>query len=56
MMEWLRDLFGGVFDVDLEDHIRHATRAYLLYIFGCTLFTDKNGTSVPVIFEVVDVH
>ena len=49
-MEWLRDLYGDVTDADPEDRIRHAARAYLLYILGCTLFTDKTGTRVPVVY------
>lgn len=49
-LEWLRDLFGDVTDADPEEHIRHAARAYLLYILGCTLFTDKSGTRVPVLY------
>ena len=47
-LEWLRDLYGDVTDADPEDRIRRAARAYLLYILGCTLFTDKTGTRVPV--------
>lgn len=49
-LEWLRDLYGDVTDADPEEHIRHAARAYLLYILGCTLFTDKSGTRVPVLY------
>ena len=49
-LEWLRDLFGDVTDADPKEHIRHAARAYLLYILGCTLFTDKSGTRVPVLY------
>ncbi|RWR93681.1 serine/threonine-protein phosphatase 7 long form isoform X1 [Cinnamomum micranthum f. kanehirae] len=49
-LEWLRDLFGDMIDADPEEHIRHAARAYLLYILGCTLFTGKSGTRVPVIY------
>ena len=48
-LEWLRDLFGTVTDADAEKHIRHAARAYLLYILGSKLFTDKSGTRVRVI-------
>ncbi|RWR73218.1 serine/threonine-protein phosphatase 7 long form [Cinnamomum micranthum f. kanehirae] len=49
-LEWLRDLFGDVTDVDPKEYIRHAARAYLLYLLGCTLFKDKSGTRVPVIY------
>ena len=27
-----------------------AVRAYLLYLLGCTLFVDKSGTRVPIIY------
>ncbi|RWR94953.1 serine/threonine-protein phosphatase 7 long form isoform X1 [Cinnamomum micranthum f. kanehirae] len=49
-LEWLRDLFGDVTDANPKEHIRHAARAYLFYILGCTFFTDKSGTRVPVIY------
>ena len=49
-LEWLRDLLGAVTDAEPEEHIRHATRAYLLYILGCTLFIKKSGTRVPLIY------
>ncbi|RWR85070.1 serine/threonine-protein phosphatase 7 long form isoform X1 [Cinnamomum micranthum f. kanehirae] len=37
-------------DAEPEERIRHAARAYLLYILGYTLFIDKTGTRVPVIY------
>ena len=43
-------LFGDVTDANPKKHIRHAARAYLLYILGCTLFTDKSGTRVLVLY------
>ena len=49
-LEWLRDLYGDVTVADPEEHIRHAARAYLLYILGCTLFIDKSGTRVPMLY------
>lgn len=49
-LKWLRDLFGAVTVAEPEEYIRHATKAYLLYLLGCTLFTYKNGTRVPVIY------
>ena len=49
-LEWLRDLFGAMTDAEPKEHIRHAARAYMLYLLGCTLFTDKSGTRVPVIY------
>ncbi|RWR73470.1 serine/threonine-protein phosphatase 7 long form [Cinnamomum micranthum f. kanehirae] len=49
-LEWFRELFGEVSDADSDEHIQNTARAYLLYILGCTLFTDKSGTRVPVIY------
>jgi len=34
-------------DADTETRIQFAARAYLLYLVGCTLFSDKNGTKFP---------
>lgn len=48
-MEWLRELFGEVYDVDPDEHIWNATRAYLLYLLGSTLFSDKSTTQVPMV-------
>lgn len=48
-MEWLRELLGKVSDANPYEHIRNATRAYLLYLLGCTLFSDKSMTQVPVV-------
>lgn len=49
-LEWLRGIFGQVSDAHLELNIRSATRAFLLYIFGYTLFTDKSNMWVPVTY------
>ena len=48
-MEWLKELFGEVYDADLDEHNTNATRAYLLYLLGCTLFSDRSTTQVPVV-------
>lgn len=47
-LEWLRSRFEGVTDRSDPEMIRCSARAYLLYMLGCTLFTDKTGTRVPV--------
>ncbi|RWR80339.1 serine/threonine-protein phosphatase 7 long form isoform X1 [Cinnamomum micranthum f. kanehirae] len=49
-LEWLRERFGEMSDDNGEEMIDCAVRAYLLYLLGCTLFTDKSGTRVPIIF------
>ena len=46
-LEWLRANFSCVTDADTEARIQFAARAYLLYLVGCTLFSDKNGTKFP---------
>ena len=47
-LEWLRVIFSDVSDQWTEQRIVRAARAYLLYLLGCTLFTDKTGTRVSV--------
>lgn len=42
-IEWLRDRFEGQFN-------QYSARAYLLYVIGCTLFVDKTGYRVPVVY------
>ncbi|RWR94969.1 serine/threonine-protein phosphatase 7 long form [Cinnamomum micranthum f. kanehirae] len=49
-LEWLRERFGGMSDDDGEEMVDCAVRTYLLYLLGCTLFTNKSGTRVPIIF------
>ncbi|XP_028070433.1 protein MAIN-LIKE 1-like [Camellia sinensis] len=60
-MEWLRNKFSGCKDSDTEESIVCAGRAYLLFLLGCTLFSDKSGTRVPVVYlqllmDVTDIH
>lgn len=45
-LEWLRSNFEKVSDSDTPEVIECAARAYLLYLVGCTIFTDKSGTRV----------
>ncbi|XP_028105922.1 protein MAIN-LIKE 1-like [Camellia sinensis] len=37
-------------DLDPEEAMQCATRAYLLFLLGCTLFSDKSGGRVPVVY------
>ena len=47
-LEWLRANFSNVTDADTEVWIKCAVRDYLLYLVGCTLSSDKNGTTVSI--------
>ncbi|RWR76121.1 serine/threonine-protein phosphatase 7 long form isoform X1 [Cinnamomum micranthum f. kanehirae] len=49
-LEWLRGRFSYITDEDEDDMIDCAVRAYLLYLLGCTLFLDKSGIRVPIIY------
>lgn len=49
-LEWLRSKFSGCKDSDTEESIAYAARAYLLFLLGCTLFSDKSGTRVLVVY------
>ncbi|XP_028101835.1 protein MAIN-LIKE 1-like [Camellia sinensis] len=49
-LEWLRIRFHEVNDTDDANFIEYVARAYLLYLLGCTLFTDKSGTQVLVAY------
>lgn len=49
-LEWLWEMFGGISDDDGQEMVDCAVKAYLMYLLGCTLFTDKSGTRVPIIF------
>ena len=60
-LKWLREKFGGITDNNGKEMVDCAVRAYLLYLLGCTLFTDKSGTRVPIIFlthlvDLANVH
>ncbi|XP_008244220.1 PREDICTED: uncharacterized protein LOC103342375 [Prunus mume] len=35
---------------DSEEYIMYSARAYLLYLLGCTLFIDKTGTRVQIVY------
>ncbi|XP_028123334.1 protein MAIN-LIKE 1-like [Camellia sinensis] len=49
-VESLRQRFGSVSNADNDNTIDCAARAYLLYLLGCTLFANKTGTRVPVVY------
>jgi len=49
-LEWLRSKFSTVTDTDMEVWIKCLVRAYLLYLVGCSLFSDKSGARVFVLF------
>ncbi|GMP84487.1 hypothetical protein CsSME_00037995 [Camellia sinensis var. sinensis] len=60
-LEWLQTKFNGCKDSDTEESIACAARAYLLFLLGCTLFSDKSGTRVPVVYlkllmDLSDIH
>jgi len=47
-LEWLRSKFFNVTDSASDRRIDYAVKAYLLYLVGCTLFSDKSGTRVSI--------
>lgn len=47
-LKWLRSRFQGVTNASDPEVIKHSVRAYLLYLLGCTLFTDKTRSHVPI--------
>ena len=47
-LEWPCSKFSNITDPDTEPHIKCAVRAYLLYLVGCTIFSDKSGTRVSI--------
>ena len=57
-LEWLRATFSDVCDDWSDLRIHRAARAYLLYLLGCRLFTNKTGTrvSVALLREVRDLE
>ncbi|XP_028101388.1 protein MAIN-LIKE 2-like [Camellia sinensis] len=49
-LEWLQSQFAGVTNSDPKEAIQCTARAYLLFLLGCTLFSDKSGGRVPVVY------
>ncbi|XP_028087511.1 protein MAIN-LIKE 2-like [Camellia sinensis] len=50
MLEWLRENFHNVTYDDSVERITCVGRAYLLFLLGSTLFSDKTDTRVPVVY------
>ncbi|MQM01959.1 hypothetical protein Taro_034713, partial [Colocasia esculenta] len=48
-LDWTDVCMALLEDVSVEVVRRHA-RAYLLHLLGCTIFTDKTGNSVPLLY------
>jgi len=49
-LEWLRSKFFDVTDANLDRRIECTIRAFLLYLVGCTLFSDKSGARVSIYY------
>lgn len=49
-LEWLRGLFCSVNDSHDLALIECTIKGYLLFLLGCTLFTDKSTTWVPIMY------
>lgn len=49
-LEWLRTLFWKVNEEFDLARIKCVTKAYLLFLLGCTLFVDKSSMAVPVAY------
>ena len=47
-LEWLRLRFEGMTNDSGPEMIKCSARAYLLYVLGCTMFTNETGTRVSV--------
>lgn len=49
-LDWLKRTFMNIQDSSSDEEIHHDSRAYLLFLLGCTLFVDKSGTMVSVVY------
>ena len=49
-MAWIKRVCGDVSPRSSVEQIECAARGYLLYLLGCTLFTDKSSTRVPIAY------
>ncbi|XP_052177965.1 protein MAIN-LIKE 1-like isoform X2 [Diospyros lotus] len=47
-LDWLRRTFMNIPDSAQDEEMYNASRAYLLFLLGCTLFVDKSGTMISV--------
>ncbi|CAL9009178.1 unnamed protein product, partial [Prunus brigantina] len=52
-LSWLRARFSNVSDTDSKEYIMYSAKAYLLYLLGCTLFVDKTGTRVQIVYLIL---
>ena len=52
-LDWLKKLFMHLPNSVSNEEIEHITRAYLLFLLGCTIFVDKSGTLVPVAYLIL---
>ncbi|RWR97831.1 serine/threonine-protein phosphatase 7 long form [Cinnamomum micranthum f. kanehirae] len=49
-MGWIRRVCGDISPASSVEEVECAARGYLLYLLGCTLFTDKSATRVPIYY------
>ncbi|CAL2248182.1 unnamed protein product [Prunus armeniaca] len=49
-LSWLRVRFSNVSDTNSEEHIMYSAKAYLPNLLGCTLFVDKTGKRVQIVY------
>lgn len=49
-LSWLRESFSRCPEDASEEQIKRSTRAYLLYLLGCTIFSSSTGNKVPVMY------
>ncbi|KAL8456215.1 hypothetical protein ACS0TY_034437 [Phlomoides rotata] len=45
-LEWLKSRFQKLLTYSNDTSVLYAARAYVMYIFGCSIFTDKSGARV----------
>ncbi|CAL9022982.1 unnamed protein product [Prunus brigantina] len=49
-LSWLQAGLSNVSNTYSEEYIMYSPIAYLLYLLGCTLFVDKTGTRVQIVY------
>ncbi|MQL84763.1 hypothetical protein Taro_017271, partial [Colocasia esculenta] len=49
-LSWLRERFTVIAKDASAEVVRRHARAYLLHLLGCTIFNDKTGNSVPLMY------
>ncbi|KAK1278401.1 hypothetical protein QJS04_geneDACA023077 [Acorus gramineus] len=57
-LKWLRGKLANKSSLLPEQHIDFVVRGYLLFVLGCTIFSDKTGSTVPTSYlrYLVDVQ